>query len=381
MIPEENKSKFGKITGLFRRKNKPDVTQNVESNPVPEEVEQTKNVESSEQINQNVDQPEQVETHEESEEKTKEYEKLKQKYGVTKDIPKRKIEESYEETEKKSKENYGGDVNLPQLILRIEKLDGKIDMLNQFKNEANERVTQLAEEIGELRSMIMERERSFDKMSTSFEVVKDTVSGLQPNKIKKEFEKRETEIMENKAKLETLETLVKELSAENKKFRQRMDKIKSFENLVELSYDMDRKVSEMKEIKAYADMIASKVESIFSELNQKVSQLENQREKIDKIDELTIEMTKMLDDVSVKLTKFVTEKDLKDLKKTIEEDIKKMYSGKMPVLEVKGDTNINTVISDLSSRISKLRSVVEGQNVVINKIIKHLEGKTEVRRN
>ena len=56
----------------------------------------------------------------------------------------------------------------------------------------------------------------------------------------------------------------------------------------------------------------TKSENVFSELNRKVSELENQKEKIAKLDELTLEMTKMLDEVTLKLTKFVNKKDLKE---------------------------------------------------------------------
>jgi uncharacterized coiled-coil DUF342 family protein len=183
--------------------------------------------------------------------------------------------------------------------------------------------------------------------------------------------------MEDRAKIEKIEIMVKTLSEENKSFRGKMEKIKSFENLVELSYELDRKISEMKEIKTYADMMASKVESIFSELNDKVSQLENQREKIDKMDELTIEMTKMLDEVSLKLTKFVEQKDLRDLKKTLEEDFKKMSFAKVAGGKTVILPDVDAKISELSSKVDKLKLIIESQNSVIMNIIDRLQGKVE----
>jgi len=307
-------------------------------------------------------------------EKTK---KLVERYGVTKEIPKRKIEETVKNGKKEATQSYDEEIKLSDIILRLEKVDGKIDIIDRFRNDFTERTTQLAEEIGELRSMIMERERALDKITAEFEMVKDAVSDIRPQKIKKELDKREVETMEDRAKIEKIEVMIKTLSEENKNFREKMEKIKSFENLVELSYELDRKISEMKEIKTYADMMASKVESIFSELNEKVSQLESQREKIDKMDELTIEMTKMLDEVSLKLTKFVEEKDLKNLKKTLEEGFKKMAvaktaSGKTVVLP-----DVDAKFSELSSKIDKLRSIVESQNSVIMSIIDRLQGKAE----
>jgi chromosome segregation ATPase len=306
-----------------------------------------------------------------------EAEKLVERYGVTKDIPRRKIEEEVAETRKKP-EQPEEEIKIPDLILRLEKIDGKLEVLDRSKADVEERLTHLAEEIGELRTMILERERSFDKLKSEFEKVQDTVSGLEPGKIKRIFEKTEKEILENKAKIETVENLTKALAKENKKLRKLMEKIKSFENLVDISYEIDRKISQINDAKNYVDVAVSKVESIFSELNEKVSQLENQREKIEKLDELTIEITKMLDEISVKLTKFVQEKDLKEFKRSLEEDLVKLLKEKIPTVKVTGDELVKASITELSNKISRLKSVVESQNAVIMNIIERLEGEQEV---
>jgi DNA repair exonuclease SbcCD ATPase subunit len=406
-IPEEKKSGFGKIFGMFKGKEKTEPLP--ETNVIPvtkeevkpeedtkedikpeEEATEEAEIEVIEEINEEpVEEKSFEEIKKEQEKKLEESERQKQKqeakeltekYGVTKEIPKRDIQQEYVETPKKTKEELDEEIDIPQLLLRLEKIDGKLELFDNSKNETNERITQLAEEIGELRSMIMERERSFTKMETEFENVKETVGGLEPMRIKSAFEKRKMEILENKAKIEELETLVRALNEDVKKFRGLLEKIKSFENIVDMSFDMDRKVAEIRDVKDYADKIAAKVEGIFSELNSKVSQLEGQREKVEKLDELTIEMTKMLDEVSVKLTKFVEEKDLKELRKTIEENFKKTLESKAPVVKIKGNQDIKVFqnnISELSTRISKLKSVVEAQNSVINSIIEYLQGETK----
>ena len=319
----------------------------------------------------------------EQKEKTED-EELKEKYGVMKEIPERITEEEPEPFRHVVYPKEEGEAGLHDLILRIEKIDGKLDIIDRFRNDINERITQLAEEIGELRSMIMEREHSSDKIANEFEKVKDSVSGLEPMRLKNEFDKKEKEILENKVKIESLEALVKALNEENKKFRELMEKIKSFENLVDISYDIDRKVSKIKEVKDHADMIASKVENIFSELNEKMGELENQRDKITKLDELTIEMTKMLDEISIKLSKFIGKKDLEEFKKDVEEDWNK-FKKSIQVKPVPMPTTTTKQIpmqamslpsrnlTEVYSQISRLRSVVESQNTVINNILQQLD--------
>jgi len=252
----------------------------------------------------------------------------------------------------------------------------------------NERVTQLAEEIGELRTISMERERSFDKIKTEFEKINEIVSDFEPSRIRKDSEKKEKEILENSAKIEKLEFFLKALAEENKKFREMMEKIKSFENLVDISYEIDRKLSKINEVKDYADKIASKVESVFSELNEKVSDLEGEREKIKKIDDLTIEMTKMLDEVSIKLSKFASKKDLDQLKKDMEEDINKLITP-LKGKPVSGKT-VSTIPVDtlkFSEEIEKMKIALQKQNAVIANLMNQLKvenietGETQSIRN
>jgi len=305
---------------------------------------------------------------------------LKEKYGVIKEIPKRKVEnvpkpfESVIETSKEDEE-----IRLHNLILKLEKIDGKIDIVDRFRNDMNERVTQLAEEIGELRTISMERERTFDKVRSEFDRIKEIVSDFEPSRLRKDSEKKEKEILENTAKIEKLESLLKALGEENKKFREKMEKIKSFENLVDISYDINRKLSKINEVKDYADKIASKVESVFSELNEKVSELEGEREKIKKIDELTIEMTKMLDEVSIKIGKFAEKKDLDQLRKDIEEDVKKpsfLLKGRPTKGEVYTPRAIPATHPDtlkFSEEMERLKIALKRQNVVIANLMNKLK--------
>jgi len=365
--PEEKESKFKKVFSLLKRKEETS-SKKVEE-PITEKTEvEDKKLEKVEEDTKEKEEPRLGEKISKKE--------LIERYGVTKEIPERKLEEEIPIPKETKYPKGEGEVKLSDLILRMEKMDGKLDIIDRFRNDMDERTRQLSEEIGELRSMIMERERSFDIIKTDFEKVKDTVSGLEPMKLTKLLDKREMEIMENKAKLESLETLVKALSGENKKFRVLMSKIQSFENLVDMSYDIDRKLSEIKEVKNHANKIASKVEMVFSELNRKVSELEDEKEKIAKLDELTVELTKMLDEVTLKLTKFIEEKDLKEFEDEYKEKFEKLKSSLQTEMGTKKQEQppvAKTEVSDLYSQIAKLKSVVDGQNAIIKNITEHLE--------
>jgi hypothetical protein len=244
---------------------------------------------------------------------------LVEKFGVIKDIPEREIEEKEKEARQKKFEE-PADVNLPEMLLKIERIDGRLDALNEFKNAINERITQLAEEIGELRSTILERDKVFSKLEGDFEKTLEMVQVVEPEKVRNEIENFERQNIEIAAKIERIENLSQELSKENKQFRDLMDKIKSFENLVNISTEIQNKISKIEDAKKYSDALASKVESIFSEMNVKMSDFESHKDKMNKVDELTIELVKMLDEISIKLSKFAEKEKLDKL----ENDMRKL---------------------------------------------------------
>jgi len=92
-------------------------------------------------------------------------------------------------------------------------------------------------------------------------------------------------------------------------------------------------------------------------------------------------MTKMLDEVSVRLNRFVEKKDLNELKKDVDEDLKKIEAHLKGRVPVKGKPVPvsrpfpDTRLTELYSQISKLKSIIDSQNMAIRNIISRLGGR------
>ncbi len=317
------------------------------------------------------------EPKEESEEQKKEKERkkkeeeLKEKYGVMKEIPKQKIKDGKKTEEVKSKESKDEIASLTDLVLKTEKLDGKLDVVSGYKDDLNDRIAQISEEIGELRSMIMDTDRSFGKIEKSFEEIKEVVGDVEPLRVKKGFEKKEQEIMENRVKIEKIENLVKALEKESKNYRKIMEKIKSFENLVEISEKIDKKIRSIEETKKYSDRTAAKVESIFSEVTDKVNELQKQKEKILRVDELTTEITQMLDEISIKMKDFAKTKEVKDFKEEMKKEIESISESRNRIEEV-GKLLKETQLDEKLLEVGEVKSKINNFEKRIENINKKL---------
>jgi len=278
-------------------------------------------------------------------------EEMKKKYGVMKEIPERSVgDETQLEIRAPAEPRETEEISGAKLILRLERIDGKLEMFEEYKRGIDERLTHLAEGIGEIRSALLERERSFSKTETEFEKILDVVSGLEPEKIKKELEKKDAEMLEMRASIEKLGSLVKEVQKQTKELLGNIEAIKGVENLVEISKNVAEKLAKVDKIKASTVKVATKVDTIFSELSEKLNELEGQKEKINKIDELTIDIVRMLDDLSVKLSKFVDKSELERFKKEVSKKI-----GEIPEEKIEPRKYPKERVESFTERMMKLK--------------------------
>ena len=262
-----------------------------------------------------------------STEENEKLKKLKEKYGVIEEIPERELEEPRARLSRAEIR----EVSLPDLLLRMEKIEGKLEVLGDFKRDVDERVSTFSESIGELRSALLEKEKILSKMEKDVQTVLESVSELDLEKIKKLLSKRDVEIEEMKANVEKLEAMVKEVQKQLKDFFEAMEKIKNIESIILASEKIDKKIEKIEEARLQITKTASKVESIFSELSEKAGQIEKQKNDIEKIKDLSVEIVKTLDELSLKLTKFVKKEELDELRNEVE----KRLGEKIPVKKEK----------------------------------------------
>ncbi|MDI6826691.1 MAG: hypothetical protein QMD36_05950 [Candidatus Aenigmarchaeota archaeon] len=209
------------------------------------------------------------------------------------------------------------------LLMRINKIEGRLDMFKETGEATQERIGRLAEEIGDLRRMILDREGSYSKLEADFEKVQTAVKEIEPVKIAKDFERFAGQLELNAAKMERVNTNLADLSKRLKTIENKFLMIKDFENLVGVIKKIGEKMGEIKEDKRYVDRLAGKIESIFSEMTDRLAELKQERETILKVDNLTREMVKSLDKFKIRFDEeAIKKKELDEIKKSIAKEVK-----------------------------------------------------------
>ena len=81
------------------------------------------------------------------------------------------------ESEEREKIEEKKEVKEAELFFKIEKLEGKIELQKDLIDKLNDRFSSVSENVGDLRRMIMDREKFFDKLGAEFEKVKNKILG------------------------------------------------------------------------------------------------------------------------------------------------------------------------------------------------------------
>ena len=257
--------------------------------------------------------------------------------------------------------------HLDSISITVEKLDGKLESERAVATGIEERISRLTEEIGELRSMILDRERGYNEIETGFKKIEAMTEEIQPEIIKKDLDKKEREIIQITVQTEKQDALLCETNRQVKLFREQMDKIKSLNNLLKVSKNIEENISKIKDTERYTGRMAAKTEELFTELDKRITRFATQIEKIDSIDELTKELTETLDKNEVKLKEAVFKEDIEKLKSTLtsstNENIKKQISSETQKMNQKiedalksandADKKIGPLVSDQKSKDSE----------------------------
>ncbi|MFH1249219.1 MAG: hypothetical protein V1660_03635 [archaeon] len=211
---------------------------------------------------------------------------------------------------------------LSELIVKIDRLEGKLEMLKEVSDAINSRISDINERMGDLRRMVLDSEQVVGELKASFEKVKDIVKELEPQKLVRDLQKFEGEMTNGNAKIEKAGIAVENFNQRIKRIEEEFNKIKSFDNMVDVLKRITEKEKGIEEARRYADRVGAKVDSIFSDINEKVAELTQERLTIVNLDELSNKMVKDLADLQFKFNEKTLKKDdLEMVKETIAKDI------------------------------------------------------------
>jgi len=201
--------------------------------------------------------------------------------------------------------------DIEKLVLKTEKLEGKFDVMTAERQALSDRISVLNEEIGEIRSSVLGRDRVFTDIQTEFKEMKESVKDISPRSIAANLERGVQGIEVNAVKIEGLDARTKELSKELKSIKTTLFKIRDVQNLVEIIEGLKKKIDIVEKDRKYTSRLAGKIEAMFAEMSEKLGEVDRFKDKITLNEDAMHELMKTVDMVDIKLDQMVKKDDVK----------------------------------------------------------------------
>lgn len=162
----------------------------------------------------------------------------------------------------------------PKIDITLTKITAQIEGLSENRKIVSDRFSRIGEQIGELRGMIVDTNKTISTIEVSSTKAVDLVESVQPEKLMVEMRKTDGKIEALKANIEANESLMRDLMGEIKKMRTQMSFYKGVEQVIKLNEEIKKEIAEGKKVQAVIERHSDKVETIFLEISKKFAEFD-----------------------------------------------------------------------------------------------------------
>lgn len=241
-----------------------------------------------------------------------------------------------------------GDPSLGKLTADVEKLKAQFSTFYELQKASNERFGNITEQLGGIRSMMIERDKDSQRMEAKATQAIDLVKSVQPDKFMVDLRKMDSKIEALKANLEGNENVMKSMMNEMKEMRNKMSIYKGMEQVLQLNDDVKKELMDIKRIEATVGRHADKVETMFSEIQKRLADFVKFNDLIKDLDKGFKQISSDFDSIKIKVSTLGTKKEVEDL--TVKMDNFEKYVSNIVLLINK---NFESLEKDYSGKFSK----------------------------
>lgn len=191
--------------------------------------------------------------------------------------------------------------SFPKIEIEIEKIKEIISSLRDMQKMNSERFTRVSEQIGELRSMILEREKESNQLEARIMKAIDLVEEVQPENFFKELKKQDAKLEGLEAKLEGNTTFIHRHTDELKQLRSQITVFRGLETVMKLNEEMKETYASVKKVSALVEQHSDRVAGMFADVQKKFSDLQVVSNKINELNNTIAGIVKDSTDTKTKM--------------------------------------------------------------------------------
>lgn len=245
----------------------------------------------------------------------------------------------------------------------VEKLKAFIDAVKETGASMDERMQKTTESIGELRSMVFQREGAARETELKIEKIEDEMSAIKPEKITKELEKRDRKSAEQDMILERLDRKSSDTQKIITGIRETLESIGGLENIAGVNKNVAEKLAKFGRAESEMQKLSSKIEKMYIDINKKLEEFTLYKTRQDSMGELLEDLMKSVDTITVNLDSYSAKSDFEKFKG----DVLALQES-MGRIRTSLDAVIPLVQLKLPDSIKSLREEKEGIETLLSSI-------------
>ena len=207
----------------------------------------------------------------------------------------------------------GSSAEMLKIYTEIDKLKASVEGFGQVRSTFAERVSGINEQIGELRAMILDRDRTIQEIELKAVKAADLVETVQPEKLMIEVQKEDAKFEALKANLEGNESILEEVMRELKELRKKLDFFRGVEEIIKLSDEIKRDLVEIKKTEANVHVGAEKIEVIYTEFRKKYKDVDLFKDSLEEFKVDISEHEKEIEVISSKISNLADKTEIDKL--------------------------------------------------------------------
>jgi chromosome segregation ATPase len=270
-------------------------------------------------------------------------------------MKKKKTEEDIEKIEDKAFESVKTSEkssNQPEMLkvtTDIERLKAGFESFQEIRKAFNERFEMISEQVGELRAMIMDRDKTMQEIELKAIKSADLVASVQPEKLSILVQKQEAKTEALKANIEGNEAMIERVLEELKETKRKIEFFRGIEEIINLSEEIKKELIEIKKVEATIKINTDKVQTIYLEIRKRFDSIEVVKDSLKEIEVNIEQNTREINSLKDKITEFADKTQVESIVSKVQKYVDSLKSLEKESSLTKDIEKLKSIMKDLKS--------------------------------
>lgn len=210
---------------------------------------------------------------------------------------------------KKNSAPVSSNPEIAKINIDLDRLKASVESFSEVRKSLTDRISGISEQIGELRAMILDRDRTIQEIELKAVKAADLVETVQPEKLMIEVQKEDAKFEALKANLEGNEAIMDKIMEDMREIRKKIDFFRGVEEMVKLSEEVKKELIDIKKVEAAININADKVQTMYDDLKKKSQSIDMFNDSLQEFKVSLGQNSKDIESLKFKLSGLSTKED------------------------------------------------------------------------